>query len=111
MKRLMYIEYKGDEIIGPGRIGWMELSKSKRTYKYNGRAYRKIRGGYKYNCVEEETGEHYWISGPKRNGHDRMYGGIVEIDEDAREDYWKDIRKTPERMNEKNYKCKSIYSD
>jgi hypothetical protein len=40
-----------------------------------------------------------------------MYGGIVEIDEDARENYWTDIRKTPERMNEKSYKCESIYSD
>jgi hypothetical protein len=38
------------------------------------------------------TGERYWISGPKKDGTDRLYGGVVEIDEDARVDYWTEIR-------------------
>jgi hypothetical protein len=41
-----------------------------------------------------ETGEDYWISGPKRRGGDALYGGSapIEIDEDVREEYWRDIR-------------------
>lgn len=30
MKRIMYIEYEGDGLDGPGRIGWAEFSKSRR---------------------------------------------------------------------------------
>ena len=42
---------------------------------------------------DEETGEHYWISGPKKNGEDGLYGyRPVPIDEDVREEYWVKIR-------------------
>lgn len=37
-------------------------------------------------------GEEYWISGCKRDGTDRLYAGMVEIDEDVAEEYWGDIR-------------------
>jgi hypothetical protein len=35
-----------------------------------------------------DSGEDYWISGPKRDGDDRLYGSRnpVEIDEDVREE-------------------------
>jgi len=95
MKRIMYIEYKGGSLAGPGRIGWVELSKAKRSYRYNGKVLQKC-VGYKYNCFDAETGEHYWVSGPKRDGSDRLYGGVVEIDDDARDEYWTSIRKKPE---------------
>jgi hypothetical protein len=41
-----------------------------------------------------ETREEYWISGPKKNGEDRHWAGSgkVEIDEDVREEYLRDIR-------------------
>jgi hypothetical protein len=91
MKRIMYIEEKYG-LDGPGRIGWVELSRSKRSYRYAGRVLLKVGDGYKYNCVDAETGQHYWVSGPKRNGEDKLYGGVVEIDEDARQAYWRDIR-------------------
>lgn len=84
MKRVMYIEFKGDDPQGPGRIGWVELSRSRRSYYYRGKLLDKV-AGYKYNCVDAETGEPYRVSGPKKNGEDKLYGGIVEIDEDARE--------------------------
>ena len=50
-----------------------------------------------------ETGENYWISGPKRRGGDALYGSgpPIEIDEDVREEYWRDIRRAPERGQEK----------
>jgi hypothetical protein len=95
MKRLMYIESKGEGLVGPGRIGWVEMSRTARSYTYAGRRFLKVGSGYKYNCIEVETGEHYWISGPKKRGGDKLYGGIVEIDDDARVEYWTKIRGQP----------------
>ena len=36
--------------------------------------------GYKYNHVDEETGEEFWISGPKKNGEDGLYGYRPVVD-------------------------------
>jgi hypothetical protein len=60
--------------------------------------HEQTKSGYKYNCIEEETGVTYWISGPKKRGGDRLYGGVVEIDEDARVEYWTKIRRLPESV-------------
>ena len=56
--------------------------------------------GFKSNYFDVETGEDYWISGPKRDGSDRLYGGRVpiEIDDDVREEYWKVVRGQPENV-------------
>jgi hypothetical protein len=91
----MYIECKNGELDGPGRIGWVEVSRSMRSFYYGGKRFQKTKSGYKYNCHEVETGVEYWISGPKRNGADKLYGGVVEIDEDARVEYWTTIRRVP----------------
>lgn len=102
----MYVEHKGgghNGLDGPGRICWVELSRSRSSYYFDGKLLRKTRG-YKYNCVDGETGEHYWVSGPKKNGEDKLYGGVVEIDEDAREAYWLTIRKMPESVNFTSYR-------
>jgi hypothetical protein len=50
--------------------------------------------GFKANYYEVETGEHYWNSGPRRDGRDALYATNVgpEIDEDVREEYLRDIR-------------------
>lgn len=102
MKRIMYIECKAGGLVGPGRIGWVEFSKSKRSYRYAGQLLHR-RAGYKFNCVDSETGSRYWVSGPKRDGSDRLYGGIVEIDDDARTEYWTAIRRKPECSHEESY--------
>lgn len=101
MKRIMYIECKDGGLDGSGRIGWVELSRTARSYVYKGRRFNKTKSGYKYNCIEEETGAAYWISGPKKRGGDRLYGGIVEIDADARVEYWTKIRCLPESVDSK----------
>lgn len=98
MKRIMYIERKDGSLEGLGRIGWVELSRTGRSYVYNGRCFNKTKSGYKHNCIEEGTGVTYWISGAKKRGGDRLYGGIVEIDEDARVEYWTKIRRQPESV-------------
>ena len=60
-------------------------------------------GGASGNYYDMETGDEYWVSGPKSNGRDRHWAGSgpVEIDVDARQEYWTEIRKEPERVNEK----------
>ena len=91
----MYIERKDGGLDGPGRIGWVELSRTARSYVYNGRRFNKTKSGFKHNCIEEGTGVEYWISGPKKRGGDRLYGGVVQIDEDARVEFWTKIRRRP----------------
>ena len=104
MKRIMYIECKKDGLTGEGRIGWVEFSRSMRSFYYAGKRLQKTRSGYKYNCVDVETGDNYWISGPKRNGMDRLYGGTVEIDDDARVEYWTTVRHAPELSDVTTYR-------
>ncbi len=111
-KRLMYIEHKGvDGLTGHSRIGWVEISKTGRSYHYQGKTFKKERGGFKHNCIDWETKEMYWISGPKKDGSDTLYGkGIVEIDDDAREEYWINIRKLPQYVNERTYNTARRYN-
>ena len=91
--RIMYIEYKGQGINGPARIGRVTFSRSGRTIYYRGKRLQSLSGrGYKSNYFDVATGEEYWISGPKKDGTDRLYGGVVEIDADVREEYWTRIR-------------------
>jgi hypothetical protein len=106
----MYIERKGNEISGPARIGRVTFSKSGRSYHYNGRTFQKMKGGFKANCFDSETGGEYWISGCKKNGSDRLYSGTVEIDDDVREEYWADIRNLPDKKNQKVIRVAGKYS-
>ncbi len=99
MRRLMYIENKAGGLNGEGRIGWVEVSRTRRSYEYGGRRLAKTGSGYKYNCVDEESGENYWVSGPRRDGADKLYGGVVEIDEDARVAYWTEVRGRPDLVH------------
>jgi len=90
-------------LTGTSRIGRVTFSKTGRTLYYDGQAFQSLKGaGFKSNYYCVETGADYWISGPKRRGGDRMYGSVlsVEIDEDVREEYWRDIRRQPERIHE-----------
>ena len=98
--RIMYIEDKSGGLIGPARIGRVTFSKTGRTIYYRGRSFQSLKGlGFKANYYDVETGDHFWISGPKRDGGDALYGGSapIEIDDDVREEYWRDIRRQPER--------------
>ncbi len=104
MRRIMYIECKSGGLDGPGRIGWVEFSRSMRSFYYAGRRYQKTKSGYKYNCHDAETGEEYWISGPKKDGTDKLYGGVVQIDEDARVEYWTKVRGAPDLCHLMEYR-------
>ena len=109
--RIMYIEKKGDGISGPARIGRVTFSKSGKSLYYRGRMFRSLKGhGFKSNFFDAESGEHYWISGCKRDGGDRLYSGTVEIDNDVRDEYWREIRKRPRRQETSDIRVVGKYS-
>jgi hypothetical protein len=93
----MYIESKAESLNGPARIGRVTFSKTGLTLDYKGREFQKFQG-YKANHFDLETRDEYWISGPRRDGEDRLYVSnlAVEIDEDVREEYWTEIHKKPD---------------
>ena len=99
----MYIEDKSAGLTGPARIGRVSFSKTGRTLYYGGRAFQSSKGaGFKSNYVDIESGDEFWISGPRRDGLDRLYGERlpVEIDDECRAEYWTMIRQLPERAGE-----------
>ena len=101
--RIMYIENKSNGLSGPARIGRVSFSKAGKTLYYHGQTFQSLKGrGFKANYYDVESGEEYWISGPHRDGEDRLYGERVpvEIDEDVRAEYWTTIRGLPERKAE-----------
>ncbi len=96
--RIMSIESKAESLQGPARIGRVTFTKSGKGIYYKGREFFRI-SGFKSNYAAVGTGEEYWISGPRRDGLDRLYGPSalpVHIDDDVREEYWLQIRKKPE---------------
>lgn len=116
--RIMYIECKGGgyensecgfrlsregDLTGPARIGRVTFSKSGETIYYGGKSFTKA-DGFKSNYMCTETGERYWISGPKKRGGDSLYATNIpiEIDEDVREEYWTSIRNKPELSQQKH---------
>jgi hypothetical protein len=71
--RIMYIECKAGGLTGPARIGRVTFSQTRRTLYYRGQKFQSLKGaGFKSNYFDVETGEDYWISGPKRNGGDAL---------------------------------------
>jgi len=112
--RIMYIENKGGDLTdhwwgatsspanltGPGRIGLVTFSKTGRSLTYRGKEFSKANGFKANYCCE--TGEWFWISGPKKRGGDALYATNIptEIDDDVREEYWTLIRDQPGRKNE-----------
>ncbi|MEO1204785.1 MAG: 1-deoxy-D-xylulose-5-phosphate synthase [Pseudomonadota bacterium] len=102
--QIMYIEQK-DGITGPGRVGRIALSKTGKTLVYGDRKFQSLKGeGYKANYFDLESGDHFWISGCRKDGNDSLYPGTIDIDEDVREEYWRETRQLPERINDRTYR-------
>ena len=88
--RIMYIESKSGGLEGDAVIGRVYFSKSGKTLYYKGLRFQSLKGsGFKANYFEVESGDHYWISGPRKDLNDRLYGGNrgVMVDEDVRDEY------------------------
>ena len=109
--RIMYIEPGGGLARTGGRIGRVHFSKSGRTLKYDGQCFQSLSGtGYKANYFNVATGEWFWICGPRRDGRDALYSMVVEVDEDVRDDYWLDIRSSPELKHTSWFRSVGKYS-
>lgn len=94
--RIMYIEDKSSSLNGLARIGRVTFSKTGKSISYGGRTFQSLKGsGLKANYFDVETGERFWISGPRKDGKDRLYpesSAPIEIDPDVAEEYWREIR-------------------
>lgn len=106
--RIMYVELKthagGHDDRGPAWIARVRFSKTGKTIYYRGKALQRTKGPVGCgNFVDAETGDEYWVSGPKKNGEDRHWGlgSPVHIDEDVRQEYWTEIREQPEKLDKK----------
>ena len=101
--RIMYVEPRTSELAGTARIGRVTYSRTGGTLYYLGLSFQAIKGkAAKANYEEIISGDHYWIAAANPEGKDRPHGGpaVVEIDEDAREEYWTTIRNQPERLGQ-----------
>lgn len=97
LTRIMYVECKANGDRGVARICRVRLSKTGRTLYVGGLKLQSCRGsGIQGNYFDTETGIEYWVSGPKKNGQDRHWagGGVVRIDPDVVDEYWRDIRQS-----------------
>jgi hypothetical protein len=88
---------RSSDIIGVGRH--VSMGANERT-RSRGRA-----SSARANYFDTETGEWFWISGPRKGGisgprkegKDRLYfesSALIEIDPDVAEEYWRDIKGT-----------------
>ncbi|WP_207893773.1 hypothetical protein [Tenacibaculum sp. M341] len=110
-QRIMFIEPGGGLDAYDARIGLVTFSKTGKTIKYGNQEFQSLKGmGYKCNYYDLETGEEYWISGPKKNGEDALYPLDIEIDEDIREAYWIEIRNRPDLIEMATYNSKGKYT-
>ena len=78
---IRYIELKsGYTDDGPAWIGRVKVSRTGQTVYFNGHAFKRARGGYgRGNHIDIVTRESYWISGVKKDGHDRHWAGKGKI--------------------------------
>jgi len=99
----MYIENKSGGLVGPARIGRVTFNKTGKSLYYKKKTFRSLKGsGFKANYYEVGTHDQYWISGPRKDGADGLYGPPpTPIDEDVREEYWTHIREQPEKREQK----------
>jgi hypothetical protein len=110
MTKVMYLECKDNGLVGPARIGRVEFSKSGKSIHYKGKTFQTLKGhGFKANYFDTETGEHYWISGCRKDGVNALYSTDVEIDEGVLEEYWVEIRGLPENRHISKFRAKGKY--
>ena len=98
--------------VQPGRIGRVRFSQTGRTLYYGDIELESLNGrGYKANYYHREANEYYWVSGPRKDGQDTLYPGVVEIDEDVREEYWRDLRSEPARIALRSFRSLGVHAN
>jgi hypothetical protein len=95
-----------------GRIGRVRLSKTGRTLRYGGVELVSLGGrGYKANYMDAASRATYWVSGPRKDGQDTLYPGLVEIDDDVREEHWQTIRARPEYVALASFRSLGVHGN
>jgi hypothetical protein len=56
------------------------------------------------NYADAQTGEPYWIAPCRKDGRDSLVPTVVQIDDEAREEYWNAVRGLPEQAEELTYR-------
>ena len=56
-----------------------------------------------------EISEEHWISGYRKDGRIALYNTNVEIDENALEEYWINIRHGPENIEKRKFRASGKY--
>jgi len=78
-----------------GLVGLRFQSQAAR-FTMGGRTFQSLSGGgLKANYFDVYNRDQFWISGPKKDGTDRLYRGSpfsVEVDPDLANKYWRDIK-------------------
>ena len=105
----MYIECKENGLSNPGKICRVTFSKTGKTIIHEGLRLKSLKGGYKANYYNENTGFHYWVSRPKKDGTDSLYPQKVSIEPIIAKEYWSDIRNQPENKDKLWYKSPGKY--
>ncbi len=57
-----------------------------------------------------ESGNWYWISGCRKNGCDSLFSQVIEIDDDAREEYWLSVRQRPDLVATASFRSPGKYT-
>lgn len=86
----MFVQLKTGHDIdrGPAWISVVSFSRSWRTATWHGRRLRRTTGLFDANFVDEETGDWYWLSGPRRDLGDTRNARVVPtVDDDAAQPY------------------------
>jgi len=127
--RIMYIEQKPDGVNGPARIGRVTFSKSGRSLSclhnpptcHSERSRpisssrlalaRRSACGCEESLfsVAQHSSHERWPRSSATFGGDRLYPGSIEIDPDVREEYWKEIRALPDKIDQATFKCPGKY--
>jgi len=77
---------------GPAWIAFVRFTRTWRTAYVHGRTLRRVTGApqanFDSNFYDVDTGEEFWMSGPKRDRTDGRYSNQQPlVDDDARERY------------------------
>ncbi len=109
----MYIEHKGslrDEIqaVGPARIGRVTVVNQGKILRYRDRTL-VIMSGDKWNYIDQDNQDVFWIAGCHKEGRDALYSTDVRVDDNVCEEYWKKIRKMPENVKMKSFRTRGKY--
>ncbi len=89
-----------------GRIGRVWLSKTGATLRYGELELVSVKGSYKANYMDPVTRELYWVSGPRKDGQDTLYPGVVEID-DVRDE----IRSMPDSSRVESFRSLGVHGN